>query len=99
MAKCSFCNKTIVFGGCRVGKLTFCNAECLIHGRQLVTFDENADAAGLHDAVRDLRDALLVIAEETEQQRTLLTELTERLDFAERALAQHSASATPIKKP
>jgi hypothetical protein len=99
MAKCSFCNKTIVFGGRRVGELLFCNAECLIHGRQLVTIDENADAAGLREAVRDLRDALLVVAEETEQQRTLLTELTERLDFAERALAQLGASATPIKQP
>lgn len=49
--------------------------------------------------MRDLRDALLVVAEETEQQRTLLTELTERLDFAERALAQLGASATPIRKP
>lgn len=99
MARCSFCNKTIVFGGRRVGELTFCNAECLIHGRQLVTIDENADAAGLLDAVHDLRDALVVVAEEVEQQRMLLTEVTERPDFAERTLAQLGASATPLKKP
>ena len=98
MAKCAFCNKTIVFGGRRVGEHTFCNAQCLIHGRQLVTIDENADAAGLRDAVQALRDALLVLAEETEQQRTLLTEVTERLDFAERSLTQLGASATSIKK-
>ena len=98
MAKCAFCNKTIVFGGRRVGKLVFCNSECLIHGRQLFTIDENADAAGLRDAVHALRDALVVLAEETEQQRSLLTELTDRLDFAERSLAQLGASATPIKK-
>ena len=99
MAKCAFCNKTIVFGGRRVGEQLFCNAECLIHGRQLGAIDEHSDVAGLREAVRNLRDALLVVAEETEQQRTLLNEVTERLDFAERRLAQLGASATPIKEP
>jgi hypothetical protein len=99
VAGCSFCKRAIAFGGRRVGELTFCNAECLIHGRQLVTIDENAAAAGLRDAVRDLGGALVVVAEEVEQQRTVLTEVAERMDFAERALAHLGASATLIEKP
>jgi hypothetical protein len=40
-----------------------------------------------------------VLAEEVEQQRTALNQATERLDFAERTLAQFNATATPIRPP
>jgi hypothetical protein len=46
-----------------------------------------------------LRDAVLILADEVEQQRASLSEVTERLDFAERTLAQFNATATPIKPP
>ena len=69
----------------------------MIQGRQLLQIEEEDDVPALRDAVRDLREAILVLAEQVDQQQTALAETTERLDFAERTLAQ--LRIEPFPKP
>ncbi|MEP6573776.1 MAG: hypothetical protein ABJD11_13820 [Gemmatimonadota bacterium] len=95
MAVCAFCNTRIVFGGRRVGEQVFCNAHCLLNGRAQMVVTDQASVVDLREAVRELRDALLVLAEEVEQQQTTIGETAERLDFAERALAQIRNATLP----
>ena len=47
-----------------------------------------AQSMGLRDGLREIRDELAHFRSELDQQRTLHSELQERLDFVERALAR-----------
>lgn len=86
MAQCANCNATILFGGHQAGEFRFCSARCLMIARPSLAADNLArDVA---DDLEQLRDDVMLLAEELQQQRTAQTELHERVDFLERALAQ-----------
>lgn len=86
MAQCATCNATILFGGHRSGDLRFCSARCLMMARPSLAADDLArDVA---DDVDQLRDDVMLLAEELQQHRTAQAEMYERVDFLERALAQ-----------
>ena len=92
MAHCEQCGSTIVFGGHRIGDHRFCSARCTILARPLLMAETRAEEGD------SLRDDMLLVIEELQQQRLQLAELAERVDFLERALAQlrsvHPPAAT-----
>jgi hypothetical protein len=86
MAQCASCNATILFGGHRVGEYRFCSPRCLLMARPSVA---EANLAGeVKDEVQQLREDLLLVVDELQQQRSAHMELHERLDFLERAVVQ-----------
>ena len=87
MARCAYCNATILFGGRQVGGYQYCNTHHALAGRALQP-ETQSDLAGLHEQLRELRDDLVSLAEEVQQQRASLSEVAERLDFVERTLVQ-----------
>jgi hypothetical protein len=93
--RCAFCNSTILFGGRRVGEYVFCNSRCLLHGRPFLQADQQAAVADLNEALRELRDDLLLLADEVQQLRTAVGEANERVDFTERALVQLREAIKP----
>ena len=86
MAQCAYCNATILFGGHRRGEFRFCSPRCLMAARPSLLAEE---AAGeVKDELAQAGDDVLILAEELQQQRAALSELQERVDFLERALAR-----------
>jgi len=86
MAQCANCNALILFGGHQAGEFRFCSARCLMLARP--SLDAGDLAADITDDVGQLRDDLMLLAEELQQQRTAQVEMNERVDFLERVLAQ-----------
>ena len=86
MAQCGFCSTTILFGGKRLGDEVYCNARCMLQGRAVVAAEGGSD--DLWDIVIELRNEMLVLAEEMQEIRSALAEANERVDFAERTLVQ-----------
>ena len=82
MAQCEQCGSTIIFGGHRLGDHRFCSARCTVQGRQMLLAEARVDDDD------SMREDMLVVLEELQQQRLQLAELHERVDFLERALAQ-----------
>ncbi len=94
MARCAYCNATIVFGGRQVGEYQYCSTHHALLGRALQP-DTHSDLAGLREQVRELHEDMLSLAEEVQQQRASLSEAAERLDFVERTLVQLRERPSP----
>lgn len=86
MAECTVCSATIIFGGRRLGEHVFCNSRCMMQGRALLAAEGGEDE--LWDVIAELRDEMLIMAEEMHELRTSLAEANERLNFSERVLTQ-----------
>lgn len=88
MARCAYCNATILFGGRTVGDHQYCSSHHALLGRAMLGGESQSDLAGVRELIRELREDMLALADEVQQQRASVTEAYERLDFVERALAQ-----------
>lgn len=86
MAQCAFCSARIIFGGKRLGDDVYCNARCMLQGRAIAVAEGGDNE--IWDMITEMRDEMLVLAEELQELRTALSEANERVDFAERALVQ-----------
>lgn len=86
MAQCANCNATIIFGGHQVGEYRFCSSRCVMMARPSLAAGELA--GGVADDLGQLRDDIVLIADDLQQQQTVQAELNERVDFLERTLAQ-----------
>jgi len=88
MARCASCNRTILFGGHRLGEYRFCSPRCLLLARPGLVPNEQGGAGDTQDAIGCLREDIMLLVDELQQQREALSEAQERVDFLERTIVQ-----------